>query len=267
MGIVLTIIGIAMLLASVTANSDAMEIGTSTDPALAAQFKDLTHLRDLYGILSISAFFLAAFSLIILTERSINPLTAEAEMVSNARAASQVLKGLNLFGNAVYLSKRGALTSERIFIPATRGKVILPKSLTDDLIMSPGSDGSTPGALLTPAGIDLLTLCEKEAKRSCVGIGLAALENDLQSLRSGFGLLQDFHIKESNERITVRVEYAGARAACKTVRTELPDTCRQFACFGCSCLMTGIAKSIGRAVRVEDVDNAQDRVIFRLEKL
>jgi len=267
LGIVLISIGIVMLLAFIAANNDAMAMGASTDPVLTGKFNDLAHLRDLYGILGMSAFFLGAFSLIILTERSINPLTAEAEMVSQARMSSQILKGLNLFGNAVYVSKRGAMTGEKVFIPATRGRIKLPKALTDDLIMSPGSDGSTPAMLIAPTGIDLLALCEKEAKRSCAGIGLVALDNDMQSLKSGFGLLKDFRIKESEGHIIVRVEYSGAKTACKAVRTELPDTCRQVSCFGCSCILTGVAKAIGQAVRVEGVDNANDRVIFRLERL
>lgn len=267
LGIVMIVIGVAMLLASLAANNDAAAIGASTDPVLSGKFTDLTHLRDLYGILGISALFLGAFSLIILTERSINPLSAEAEMVSQARVSSQILKGLNLHGNAAYVSKRGAMTIEKVFIPATRGKIVLPKSLTDDLIMSPGSDGSTPGALISPTGMDMLLLCEKEAHRSCAGIGLAALENDLQTLKYGFGLLKDFHVKESGEFIIVRVEYSGAKEACKTVRTELPDTCRQMSCFGCSCIMTGVSKAIGQSVRVEEADNSEDRVTFRLARL
>jgi len=267
LGIVLSVIGMIMLLASVAANNDAAAIGASTDPILSGKYVDLTHLRDLYSILGISGLFLGAFSLVILTERSMSPMTAEAEMISQARVSSQILKGLNLFGNAVYVSKRGGMTSEKVFIPATRGKVVLPKALADDLVMSPGSDGSTPGALIAPTGIDLLALCEKEAKRSSAGIGLVALEGDMQSLKYGFGLMKEFHIKDSDELITVRVEYSGVDVACKAVRTELPDTCRQISCFGCSCILTGVAKAIGQPVRVAGVDNEQDRIIFHLERL
>lgn len=254
-----------MLLAALAAHSDAVAIGVSTDPALTREYDGLIHLRDLFGILSISSFFLGAFSLMILTERSINPLTAEAEMISQARLASQTLTGLNLFGNAVYIPKSGALTAEKMFVPASRSRLRLPASITDDLIMSPGSDGSTPGAMLAPLGLDLLAVCEGEAKRSFDGIGLVALENQMQALKFGFGLMKDYHIKESEGHIIVRVEYSGLRSACRTVRADLPDTCRQVSCFGCSCILTGIARALGQPVRVESVDNAQERVTFRLE--
>jgi hypothetical protein len=267
LGIVFLLVGAAMLLAAIAANNDASAIGVSTDPVLTRKYNDLTHLRDLYGIIGVSAFFLGAFSLIIMTEKSINPMPAEAEMISQARIASQMMTGLNLYGNAVYLSRRGALTSERIFIPATRSRVHLPTALADDLALSPGNDGSTPGAVLIPLGIDLLAVCEKEAKRGFAGIGLVALENDMQALRFGFGLLKDFHIKESDGQIILRVEYSGLKEACKTVRTEMPDTCRQLSCFGCSCILTGIAKAIDQAVRVDSVDNDQDVVLFRLGRV
>jgi len=267
LSIVFFVIGAVMLLAALAANSEATVIGVSVDPVLSKQYSDLTHLRDLYGIFSISALFLGAFSLIIMTEKSINPMPAEAEMISQARISSQTIIGLNLFGNAAYLPKTGALTSERTFIPALKSRLRLPTALADALVFSPGNDGSTPGAMFAPSGIDLLAACEKEAKVSFAGMGLIALESHLQSLRFGFGLIKDFHIKESEGGIVMRVEYSGLRNACKTVRTELPDTCRQMSCFGCSCILTGVAKAIGQPIRVESVDNAQDRVIFRLERI
>lgn len=267
LGIVFVVIGIIVLLLAVAANSDASTIGASTDPALVQKYNDLTHQRDLYIILGISAFFLGAFSLTIMAERSISPAPSEAEMISQARVASQILAGLSLAGNAAYIPKRGALTSERIFIPATRDKLRLPSSLTDDLVFSPGKDGSTPGALLSPAGIDLLAAVEKEIGRSVAGIGLEALEAELQMLRFGFGIMKDFHIKERDGKIVYRVEYSGLARACKTVREELPDTCRQMSCFGCACVLAGIARATGKAIRIESVDNARDRVVFQLEQI
>jgi hypothetical protein len=265
MGIVFIAIGAALALLALSAHTEASGIGSSTDPQLMQRFADLTHLRDIYLILSIAAFFLGTFSLTILAEGSINPTSSEAEMISQARISRQILTGLNLKGNAVFVPAGGPLTEERTFIPASGTKPKLPSALTDDLVFSPGKDGSMPGAFLSPTGLDLLAGCEKETGRKLSGIGLEALEAELQSLRFGFGLMKDFHIKERDGKIVLRVEYSGLRDACRTVRTDLPDTCRQMSCFGCSCIMTGVARATGRAVRVAGVDNSRDRIVFDLE--
>jgi len=267
LGIIFLLIGVAMSFAAYSANSEVAAIGVSTDPALIQKFNDFAHQRDVYTILAISAFFLGAFSVTLMAEKSINPLPAEAEMISQARMASQMIVGLNLNGNATYIPAKGALTSERIFIPATKTRVRIPNAITDDLVLSPGKDGSTPGAILTPSGVDLLLACEKESKRDFSGIGLEALEADMQTLRYGYGLMKDFHIKESGEGISLRVEYSALRQACRTVRKEFPDTCRQFSCFGCAGILAGIARATGQAIQVKDVDNSQDRVLFRLERV
>lgn len=265
MGIVFVAFGVAFAFLALSAHTEASGIGISTDPLLMQRFADLTHLRDVCLILSISAFFLGTFSLTILAERSINPAPAEAEMISQARIAHQMLTGLNLKGNAVFVPAGGPLKEEKIFIPASGNKPKLPSALTDDLVFSPGKDGSMPGAFLSPPGFDLLADCEKETGRKLSGIGLEPLEAELQSLRFGFGLMKDFHIKERDGKIVLRVEYSGLRDACRRVRTDLPDTCRQLSCFGCSCVLTGIARATGKAVMVAEVDNSKDRVVFELE--
>lgn len=265
MGIIFIAMGIALALIALSAHTEASGIGSSTDPGLMQKFADLTHLRDMGLILSIAAFFLGTFSFTILAERSINPTPSEAEMVSQARIARQMLAGLNLKGNAVFVPAGGPLTEEKIFIPASDTKSKLPSALTDDLIFSPGKDGSMPGAFLSPTGLDLLAECERETGRKLSGIGLEPLEAELQSLRFGFGLMRDFHIKERDGKIVLRVEYSGLKNACRKVRTELPDTCRQMSCFGCSCIMTGVVRATGKTVRVAKVDNSKDRVVFDLE--
>jgi hypothetical protein len=265
MGIVFIAIGVALALLALAAHTEASGIGASTDPELTQKYADLTHLRDMYIILSIAAFFLGTFSFTILAERSINPIASEAEMISQARIASQILAGLNLKGNAAYVPSRGPLHEERIFIPAGGNSAKLPSALTNDLVFSPGKDGSTPGALFSPSGLDLLTACEKETGRKLAGIGLEALEAELQTLKFGFGLMKDFHIKERDGKVILRVEYSALAGPCRQVRKELPDTCRQMSCFGCSCIMAGITRATGRAVRVAGVDNSKERVVFELE--
>jgi hypothetical protein len=77
-------------------------------------------------------------------------------------------------------------------------------------------------------------------------------------------MMRDFHFKEREGKTLLRVEYSGLLEACRTVRKERPDTCRQMACVGCSCLLSAAARATGKLVGVEEVDNAKDTVVFTL---
>ena len=92
----------------------------------------------------------------------------------------------------------------------------------------------------------------------------ASAEGVLQVLKHDHGIIRDFHFKERDGRTVLRVEYKGLLGACRSVRKEMPDTCRQMACAGCSCLLAAAARATGKRVEVEGVDNSQDTVVFTL---
>jgi hypothetical protein len=60
------------------------------------------------------------------------------------------------------------------------------------------------------------------------------------------------------------VEYKELLEACRKVRKDTPDTCRQMACAGCACILTAVARATGKRVEVEQVDNSKDTVVFTL---
>jgi hypothetical protein len=118
--------------------------------------------------------------------------------------------------------------------------------------------------LSKPLGLALLDAIQSESGTSLEGVGLEAAEGVLQVLKHDHGIIRDFHFKERDGRTVLRVEYKGLLGACRSVRKEMPDTCRQMACVGCSCLLAAAARATGKRVEVEGVDNSQDTVVFTL---
>ena len=118
--------------------------------------------------------------------------------------------------------------------------------------------------IVEPFGLRLLDDIEKDLGTELKGVGVEAAEGTLQILKHGLGLMKDFHFKERDGRTVLRVEYSGLLDACRTVRKEKPDTCRQLSCVGCSCLMSAAARATGMIVKVEEVDNSKDMVEFTL---
>jgi ferredoxin len=247
------------------AQSQIDEIGDTTDPALLSDLNKLEGQRDIFLVSSIGFVFLGVFGVFVLSERSMPVTVSRAQMLAAARAGRDITRGLSLTGNAMYLPRRKGLTRERMFVPAPTGQAVAPAALTDDLTVSPGKDGSTPGMLVEPYGLGLLDTIEEEGGTGFADIGLEAAEGSLQVMKHSLNLLRDFHFKERDGRTVLRVEHKDLLDACREVRKEMPDTCRQGACVGCSCLLTAAARATGKIVSVERVDNAQDQVVFTLE--
>jgi len=264
LGIGLAVVGLLLLVLAWSAQSDIDGIGTTNNPLLQHKISMLEDQRNAYLVTGIGILFLGLFAIALLSEPSMPAMVSQSEMISTARMAGETLAGLSLAGNASYLPARNGLTKERVFVVATNKPMVPPTALSDDMIMSPGKDGSSPGMLVEPFGAELLESVESELNTKLDGVGLEAAEGTLQFLKHGFGIMKDFHFKERDGNTILRIEYSGLRDACRTVRKERPDTCRQLQCFGCSCLLAAAARATGKLVSIKTVDNSKDVVEFTL---
>jgi uncharacterized membrane protein len=263
-GIAFIILGIVLSFIAYNAQSELDTIGTTTDPLLQQRIVYLTDVRDAAAISAIGFLFLGLFAVFVLSERSMALSVSESQMIGTARATGEIISALSLRGNSIYLPAKHGLTRERLYVPAPNGRTELPSALSDDLYLNPGKDGSSPGILIEPSGLELLNSIEKETGIPLSGAGMEGAEGALQMLKLGLGMMRDFHFKQRDDRIILRVEYSSLLDACRSVRKEKPDTCRQVACHGCSCLLTALARATGKAVAIERVDNSSDRVEFTL---
>lgn len=263
--IAIAVAGVALLILALRASAEIAEIGETKDPGLQQRIAQLEDLRGLGVVAGVGFAFLGLFGVAVLGEPS-SPLTvSEDQMTSTAKATSEIVRSLLITGNAVYLPAKHGLTNERIFMPGKKGPVVLPAALTEDLTLSFGKDGSSPGVALEPLGLSMLNRIERELGTSVSGVGIEAAEGTLQMMKHGLGLVKDFHFKERDGRTVMRVEYKDFLEACSHVRKEKPDVCRQMACIGCACILTAAARATGKAVVVESVDNSKDTVVFTLE--
>jgi hypothetical protein len=266
-GIALVVLGLFLLFLGLSSQFDIDSIGATTDPALLERVSQLESERDLFILTAAGTIFLGLFVSFILTEKNVASVVPESQMVAAAKEARDILSGLSLVGNAAYLPAKHGLSREKMFIPATSGSVSPPTALSDDLTLSPGKDGSTPGLLIEPVGMRLLDNLESQLGIKIADTDTEFVEGGLQILKHGLSVMRDFHFKERAGKTVLRVEYSGFAEPCKLIRTEWPDTCRQMSCVGCSCLLTALARASGRIVKIDEVDNKNDTVVFTLSLL
>lgn len=266
-GIGLMAAGVILVAFAYNAHAEILKIGSTTDPILQHRISMLEDQRNLGIVSSVGFIFLGLFAIATLNEPTSPRILSEEEMIAAARMASGMTAGLALAGNAAYLPARHGLTQERVFLPASTNGSTPPAALSDDLVLSPGKDGSTPGVVLEPLGIGLLDSIQEELGTNLDKAGLEAAEGTLQMLKHGLGIVKDFHFKEREGKWLLRVEYGSLLGACRTVRGERPDTCRQMACVGCACLLTAAARATDKVVAVRGVDNETDNIVFTFDLL
>ncbi len=263
----LIVVGVALLLFAYSAHAEILKIGETNDPLLQHRISVLEDQRNVGIVSSVGFIFLGLFALAVLTERTSPRVLPESEMISSAKMASGMTAGLSLTGNAVYLPAKHGLTKERIFLPAARNGTRPPTALSDDMVLCPGRDGTSPGVVLEPLGLGLLDRIEGELDTTVSAAGLEAAEGTLQMLKHGLEVVKDFHFKEREGKWLMRIEYSDLRDACRAIRSERPDTCRQMACIGCACLLTAAARATGKIVAIEGVDNKTDNIVFTMDLL
>ena len=266
-GAVMVVLGLSLLWLGFSAQLDIDSIGATTDPALQERVSQLESERDVYILTAAGTLFIGLFAAFILAEKNMSVVVPESQMLSSAKSSRDILAGLSLSGNAAYLPTKHGLTQEKVFIPATNSAITPPAVMSDALTLSPGKDGSTPGLLIEPLGKRLLDNLSSELQLDFADTDMEFVEGGLQTLKHGLGMMRDFHFKEREGKTILRVEYSGLSSACAAVRRQWPDTCRQMSCAGCSCLLTALARATGRIVRVDEVDNKGDTVVFSLSLL
>lgn len=264
LGLALVAAGLVLAALAYDAQRDIDWIGDTNDPDLQESLDTLEYRRSTLAVSAIGLLFLGVFGFAVLVQPSLPAAVSNAQMVSAARSYRDLVRGLSLEGNSVYLPAKRGLTREKVLVPASANGAKPPVAATDDMVLSTGKDGSTPGILMYPPGADILALIESERGLSVKDAGLEAVEGSIQMLKHGLDMMADFHLKERDGKLVLRVEYDGLLEACRTIRKAMPDTCRQIQCAGCSSVLTAVARATGRAVRVEGVDNSGDRVVFTL---
>lgn len=263
--VALIVVGIMFAVLAIDAQNGIDKIGETNDPILQGRVLSLQDERDAYVVCAVGFAFLGIFGFFTLVEHGYPRKLAEDQMISGARTTQSMTRGLSLSGNASYLPASHGLTKEKVFLQAVEGDADPPSALSDDMAVAPGKDGSSPGMLIEPPGLKLLETIEEDYGAAIAGTDIESAEGSLQVLKHSLNMLKDFHFKERDGNTILRVEYGDLLPACRSVRRDMPDTCRQVACIGCSCLLLAAARATNKVVRVEKVDNSEDTVVFTLK--
>jgi len=189
--------------------------------------------------------------------RYVKATLLDSSAVSSLVAISRVITDLNYAGKGIYLPPRylKEFKSSSIFVPSESTLVIPP---VEDVSHGKVFLEDPKGLLLTPSGLDLANLYEKELGMDFVKTDLNYLRNNLPKVFiESLEIAEDLEINSGNEVVCVRIIGSVYQELCREAR-KLPRICNSFGCPLCSSIAVALTRAIGKPIIIERTEINSD---------
>lgn len=220
------------------------------------------YVSSYLAILGVAIVFWGAILLFITPSKHVPLTLLNVSADSSASNIERILSELNLTEKGVYLppNRLKSIESSLVFIPETP-KTPLPKreDITEKL-----HPNRKDGVFLTPPGLALSQLLEKELGVSFTRTNLAHLQRMLPKLIEDAELAEDAQIQTLNNTITVELTGSILTEVCIETRKN-PKTHEQVGCLLSSAIACALAKATGKAITIEKETRSPDLKTTRIE--
>jgi len=200
---------------------------------------------------------LGIFMIFIITEKSIPKKFSDAQLEGNTNTINNIIKELNLHGNAIFLPKSNKFPEERIFIPSNKSGVIRIPTFEDDKIIFTEPNGTNLGIAVPPSGLKLIREIEKDL--AIEETKLEKLEEKLQ-LFVGLNLLKSVNFKKRRYGWDLEVEKLESYK-------DGYNNSSQYPCPICSAIITLITRALNEKIRIYDTSYNGKKIIFHLNMI
>ena len=171
----------------------------------------------------------------------------DSTAVFSLMTVDQVIEDLNYTGKGLYLPPRHlkGLKEGAVLIPSKKG-----------VITSVEKAGE--GIRLSPSGLGLVNLFEKELGTSFAKVDLDYLRNHLPKLFiEGLEIAEDFRMNIKSNIAHIKITGSIYNDLCKEVR-KLPNVCGSIGCPLCSSIACALTRATGKPVIIEKNQLSQD---------
>jgi len=175
----------------------------------------------------------------------------------NVEVFENIIKELNLEGNAIIIPKKENLTEERIFIPQNNIKTAKIPNINNENVFLKGIKNKNLGIALPPLGLKLINDIEKEEKFKITKI--EDMEKKLQ-IFVGMDLVKSISFKQVQDWWELVLEKP---IYCSK---DLP-LCKQYPCPTCSAILVGIIRALNNPelrLWIKDVKQSGSKITFYL---
>ena len=205
--------------------------------------------------------FWGAILLYIKPTKYVKASLLDSTALSSLKTIDQMITDLNYKGKAIYLPPRflKGLKSGKVFIPSKNGLVIpTVEEVAEEKVFLE----NPKGMCLTPPGLGLANLYEKELRKDFTEVNFNYLQNNLPKL-----FIEDLEIAENLELnikdniIQVKITGSIYQDLCKEAR-KLSNICHSIGCPICGSIAIALTRATGKPVVIEKNNISQDGKII-----
>jgi len=176
----------------------------------------------------------------------------DSTAVSTLTTLNRVMADLNYKGNGIYLPPRYLkdLKEGTVFIPYEK-EIITPTM--EELAQEKVFLRNPNGVCLTPPGLGLANLFEKELGTSFSKVDLDYLQNKLPKLFiEGLEIAEGFEMNTHGDTTHVRITESIYKDLCNEVRNLSSNVCSSLGCALCSSIACALTRATGKPVIIEN---------------
>lgn len=221
------------------------------------------YVSSILAFIGLGLTFWGALFLFIRPTKLMKVSLLDSTAVSSLITLDHIIDELNYEGKAVYLPPRylKGLKGGTIFIPSKKEIIIPPvEEVAEEKVFLKNPQG----ICLTPPGVGLVNLYEKELGKDFTKVNLNYLQNNLPKLFiEGLEITEGLEINVEANRIQVKIIGSIYKNFCNEVR-KLSNVCNSIGCPLCSSIACALTRAIGKPIIIKKTDLSKDNKIIEV---
>ena len=177
----------------------------------------------------------------------------DSTAISPLETIDQIITDLNYKGKAVYLPPRYLkdLKDGKVFISSKKNLSVPP---VEEVVQQKFFLTNSKGLCLTPPGLGLANLYEKELGRSFANVDLNYLQNNLPKLLiEDLEIAEDLEVKVEGNIVKAKITGSINKDLCSETR-KLANICGSVGCPLCSSIAIALTRATGVPVIIEKIE-------------
>jgi len=213
-------------------------------------------------LLSVAVAFWGSLLLYVRPTRYVQAILMDCTAISSLEALDQLISGLKYQEKGIYLPPRSLeeIKGGRVFIPKNE---FAAKSLIDKENTPQVFAGNVDGLHLTPPGVELANLFEKELGKNFAEVSLDYLAENLPKVFiEDLEIAKNFTLSIKKNLVSTRIDGVVYDFLCQRLcKTAL---CSSVGCPFCSAVACALARSTGKQVIIEKNSYSKEEKVVQV---
>jgi len=224
----------------------------------------IVYVSSILAFIGLGLTFWGALLLYLKHERHVKSKLLDSTALSSLESLSKIIKELDYKGKAIYLPPKYQRDPKSgiVYIPKKEESEIPPvEGISEQKTFSKNPQG----ICLTPPGLSLTNLFEKELGTNFARTDLAYLQRNMPKLFiENLEIAQDLQIEKENNIVSVTIVDSVYKDFCSEAR-KLQNICGSIGCPLCSAIACALARATGKTINIEKDETSEDNKTINIQ--